>query len=232
MPGKGKKNHLVIPLLIILTLFTNFSCRFQRGGVPNVNPLPPLEGKSIVLGFRPALSQDKEPGVMRSPFSGAVFMAEQIPQGVPDKMTTILFERLQGHKGFELIGLSKAQGVSESIMSSDQNLSEIEILKRIGQAFSANAVMIGYIYRWQERKGTDYSVDSPASAAFELYLIRSDDGSVIWKGRFDKTQAPLSENILDMSSFLKGKGKWMTVEDMATLGLREMLDQCLTGSGE
>lgn len=229
---KSQIIRAVISVLIVVLLFINIGCQFQRGSVSRVNPLPSLAGKSVVLGFSSAITHDEDPGVMRSPFSGAVFMSEQIPPDVPDKMTAILFERLQNHKGFELIGPNKAKGVSEGLKSSGEDFSEIEILKRIGNAFSADAVMVGYIYRWRERKGTDYSVDSPASAAFELYLIRSNDGAVIWKARFDKTQAPLSENVLNMKSFLKGKGKWMTVEDLAGLGLNELLDQSLISDGE
>lgn len=228
MSGKSQR---IFPsfmcLLIVLFLTQAIGCQFQRGRVSGVNPLPVLEGKSIVIGFRPAISEGEEPGVTRSPFSGAVFMSEQIPQDVSDKMTNKLFDRLQGHERFELIGPNKARGVLASLMSSEHNLSEIEILKRTGQAFSAEAVMVGYIYRWQERKGTDYSVDRAASAAFDLYLIRSNDGAVLWKARFDETQVPLSENILNMESFLKGKGKWMTVEDLAYSGLSEALDQML-----
>lgn len=231
MHRKRKIYKQVIYCLIIGFLFLNIGCHFQRGGALKVNPLPPLEGKTIVLGFRPAITHGEDAGMMRSPFSGAVFMSEQIPSDVPDKMTAILFERLQNYEAFELIGPNKAKGVSEGLISSGQDLSEIEILKRTGRAFSADTVMVGYIYRWNERKGTDYSVDSPASAAFELYMIRSKDGAVIWKARFDKTQAPLSENILDMKSFIKGKGKWMTVEDLASLGLNELLDQSLISGG-
>jgi len=102
-------------------------------------------------------------------------------------------------------------------------MSDIDTFKRIGHEFSAETVMVGYIYRWQERKGTDYSADRPASTAFDLYLLRAEDGAVLWKGKFDKTQAPLSENILDARTFFKGKGKWMTVETLADLGLSDIL---------
>jgi hypothetical protein len=54
------------------------------------------------------------------------------------------------------------------------------------------------------------------------------DGEVLWKGRFDKTQTPLSENILDARTFFKGKGKWMTVESLADLGLSDMLGKSLS----
>jgi hypothetical protein len=138
-------------------------------------------------------------------------------------MTYNLFQRLKKKENYNLITPNMAKGVLSSLISSKQNLEDIEIYQKIGQAFSADNVMAGYIYRWQERDGTDYSAKRPASVAFDLYLIRTRDKSILWKGRFDKTQKSLSENILDVDFFLKSKGKWMTVSEMADLGLDSVL---------
>ena len=91
--------------------------------------------------------------------------------------------------------------------------------------------MAGYIYRWKDREGSDYSAGQPASVAFDLYLLRSRDGVVLWKGRFDKTQRSLSENLFDIRTFIEGKGKWMTAADLAELGLTEMLDRSFVIAG-
>jgi hypothetical protein len=221
IPGLSRLSDL-IGIILIFILILNINCQFQGGSVSKADLLPPRTGKTVVLGFRPAMSEGEEAGVIRSPLSGAVFMAEPVPPDISDKMTTKLFSLLSNYEGYELVGLDK------EALSSDQGMSEVETFKRIGREFSAETVMVGYIYRWQERKGTDYSADRPASVAFDLYLLRSVDGEVLWKGRFDKTQAPLSENILDARTFFKGKGKWMTVESLADLGLSDMLGKSLS----
>ncbi|MFC1531969.1 hypothetical protein ACFL7M_01180 [Thermodesulfobacteriota bacterium] len=219
-------------LWIILLIAINTGCQFQRGRVSQIRPLPLQTGKIVILGFSPAMPQGAATGVIRSPFSGAVFMAEPIPQDVADKMSANLFGKLLEYKGYELIGPNQASGVFAHLVTSDQGISDIKIFQRIGQAFSADAVMTGYIYRWREREGTDYSVNRPASVAFDIYLVRSKDGAVLWKSRFDKTQKSLSENILDMGTFLKGKARWMTVDGLAELGLAELLDNSLLAGKE
>ena len=45
----------------------------------------------------------------------------------------------------------------------------------------------------------------------------------MWKGKYDETQKSLSENLLDASKFFKGGGKWVTAENLAEMGLTEML---------
>ena len=226
MPNKNLRQfYLFTCLSIILLVALNASCQFQRGRTSQVKPTLFKPGKIVVVGFRPAMSHGEVPGVIRSPVSGAVFMAEPVPQGVAEKMTSKLFSRLVEYKGYELIGPKKANGAFESFLSSDQDMSDIETFQRVGQAFSADAVMMGYIFRWRERDGTDYSVNRPASTAFELYLIRPEDKAIMWKGRFDKTQTSLSENLLDMETFLKVKGQWVTVDRLAELGLADLLDK-------
>lgn len=202
----------LLGIILILILIPNIDCQFRGVGVKS-EPLPPRRGKTAVLGFTPAIPEGKEGGVISNPVSGTVFMAEPINADVADKMTAKLFNLLRNYEGYELVDLDKEE----------DGVSDIETFKRIGHEFSAETVMVGYIYRWRERKGTDYSADRPASTAFDLYLLRAQDGEVLWKGKFDKTQAPLSENILDIRTFLRGKGKWMTVEDLADLGLSDML---------
>ena len=221
-----RKNNIIVVLICLSSLILSISgCQFHRSLSPGERKLPTVGGKTIVLGFMPALSQGKESGVIRSPFSGAVFLADPVPSDVTDKMTDKLFALLKGSEQYELISHGKAKGVSSSLMSSDQGMSDMETFRKIGQALSAESVMLGYIYRWKEREGADYSVDRPASVAFDLYIIRSEDGSILWKRKFDKTQAPLSENVFDVSTFFKGKGRWMTVEELADMGLGEMFDK-------
>jgi hypothetical protein len=126
-------------------------------------------------------------------------------------------------KRFELISPGQARGVYSSLKLSDVVGSEIEIIKKIGLAFSAEGVLIGYLYRYREREGTDYAVDRPASVAFDLSLIGPQNGIVFWRGRFDKTQQHLSQNVLDMDTFMRGQGRWMTAERLAEIGLENVL---------
>ena len=89
---------------------------------------------------------------------------------------------------------------------------------------NARAVLIGKVYRFRQRDGTDYSVNRPASVAFHLDLIRVADGRVVWTGNFDETQHALSEDLFRLGAFLERKGRWVTAEDLAVYGLRRTLE--------
>lgn len=215
--------YLPICALIGLFYVLLVGCNLLPRYISSSKPIPPQTKKIVVFGFKPAISEGEKPGVIRSPVSGTVFMAEPVPQDIADRMTAKLFEKLLKTKNYSLISPNQAKGVLARLVSYEQILGDVEIFKKIGRAFSGDAVMAGYIYRWQEREGTDYSVNRPASAAFDLYMVRPDDGAILWKGKFDKTQRSLSENILDLKFFLMGRGRWMTVERLAHSGLTDLL---------
>jgi len=179
----------------------------------------------VFVGFRSAISPGGKPGVVHDPLSGSVFMAEPVPPDAAQTMTGTMFERLVAKKRFSLVSSGQARGGFLSVIGSDRpgRLGVVEVLQEVGKSFDADAVLVGYIYRWHERDGSDYGVNSPASVAFALHLMRTIDGAVIWRASFDKTQRSLAENILDLSTFLSGRGRWMTVRELALLGIKDLL---------
>lgn len=191
-------------------------------------------GKVVVVGFQAALSEGEESNVVRGPLCGTSFEAEPVPADVVRKMTAILFDRLSAAERYELVSPGQARGVYPSVIESDLHvaISRLEILQDVERTFGADAVLVGHIYRWQEREGSDYAVNRPASVAFDLYLLSSADTKILWKAKFDKTQKSLSENILDLGTFFEGRGRWMTVEKLAVIGLRKILAEMPTGSDE
>ena len=217
-------------LLILAGLLITGGCFHQKAQVLDNTSIPQLESL-VVFGFRPAMLQGKTPEVIRDPISGAIFMAQPVLSDVAQKMNKILFERLIADKKYELISPSQAEGVFSVLISSDINigLGPGELLQKMGQAFGADAVLAGYVFRWQEREGSDYAVKRPASTAFDLHLISSADGAILWSAKFEKTQRSLSENLFDLETFVKGRGRWMTVENLALFGLQKLLDEMPEG---
>ena len=56
----------------------------------------------------------------------------------------------------------------------------------------------------------------------ELVLIRVEDGRVLWKKNFQETQQPLSDDLFKLESFLERGGKWVTAEELAQSGLKNV----------
>jgi hypothetical protein len=210
-----KKGGPFLWLLALAGLLVYGGCHSQKTPASyEMHTATPIN-KVVVDGFHAAMPQGMQPDVVRDPLSGTAFMAEPVPQ----------------EKGYGLVSPDQAKLVFSSIIRSGKNvaISPIEVLQEVGNTFKADAVLTGYIYRWREREGTDYAVNRPASVAFDLHLISPAEGTILWKAKFDKTQRSLSENVFDLSTFIESKGKWLTVEKLAMLGLQKMLAEMPAG---
>jgi len=226
MPKSLPKGPYILFASLVTTLLVfHVACQSQRAQVPQEKPSLPEIKTMVVVGFVSSMSPWDTPQMVQSPISGAIFFAGPVSEEAVHKMTAILFECIVKAGRYDLISPGQARGVYSTLKLSDVVRGEIEIIQKIGKAFSADAVLSGYIYRWQEREGTDFAANRPASVAFDLYLVRPSDGSILWKGRFDKTQQSLSENVLDMKTFIKGRGRWMRAEKLAQLGLEGLLEE-------
>ena len=226
-----KKGGLFLWMLALAGLLVSGGCHSQKTPASyDMHTAMPIN-KVVVDGFHAAMPQGMQPDVVRDPLSGTAFMAEPVPQNVANRMTDILYNRVAAEKGYGLVSPDQAKLVFSSIIRSNENvaISPIEVLQEVGNTFKADAVLTGYIYRWREREGTDYAVNRPASVAFDLHLISPAEGTTLWKAKFDETQRSLLENVFDVSTFFESKGKWLTVEKLAMLGLQKMLAEMPAG---
>jgi hypothetical protein len=227
-----RKSQLFLWLWAVAYLLLNSGCHLQKTHVSDKKTPPPKVEKVVVVGFQAAMSRGEKADVVRDPLTGAIFMAEPVDYEVVGRINEILFASLVEDKRYDLISPGQAKGVFSSIVYSDLNvgMDPVKILQEVGKAFEADAVLAGHIYRWREREGTDYAVNRPASVAFNLHLVRPTDGAILWKGKFDKTQRSLFENLFDLATFFRGGGRWMTAKELAMPGLERLLVEMPAGA--
>jgi hypothetical protein len=94
----------------------------------------------------------------------------------------------------------------------------------LGKETRADAVLTGRVSRFQERVGTQFGSRHPASVAFQLELVQSADGEVLWSGAFDQTQQPLSSNLFDFWMFWREGPRWFTAAELARLGVERLVE--------
>ncbi|HMK64970.1 MAG TPA: hypothetical protein VK564_04195, partial [Thermodesulfobacteriota bacterium] len=152
---------------------------------------------------------------------GGVIEGEPLPI-----LTRILWDYLQKHgKGFDLISPGQIEGVYNVDLAKNLSLDPLPLMKTMGSQVKADYILWGEVFQYQERKGTSYGVERPASVSLDLHLLRVKDGVLVWKAQYSKTQKPLSDNLFEMGDFIKSKGKWVTAEELARQGLEEDLKE-------
>ncbi len=94
-----------------------------------------------------------------------------------------------------------------------------------GGPVKTDAVFLGRIFYFKDRKGGNYAVSEPSRVAFDMRIIRISDGLVLFHSEFDESQKPLLSNILNIRTFLKRKGRWIDAEEMALDAMDDALEE-------
>lgn len=179
-----------------------------------------------VVPFQRVMPEDPSIKTVSCPISGKIFMTcKPLGDVEAEKVVEKIFLRkLEDRRRLMIIPTGRTGGVYKRISADSFKVNQLGILQKVGRELEADGVIMGYVYRYRERKGYPYSVEKPASVAFGIYLIRVSDGTLVWKGIFDRTQGSLLENILQVSYFFKQGGKWLTAEELSEVGVDKILE--------
>lgn len=143
--------------------------------------------------------------------------AKVAPEGVAQ--VTALFLHGMEKYGYSMIPYD--EGTKEQLT---QNGSlPLNAVKSLSEKTGADAVLTGIVTRYEEREGGPIGVKKPASAGFEVNLISTEDGTILWKGGYAETQKSLLEDVSLLPDFIKRRGTWLSVEELAKGGAEEVL---------
>ena len=175
-----------------------------------------------VISFQPLIPGEKQGNTVICPICGTDYSSGKILKGSEKVVEEVFVDKLHKLKEVELIPSDKAQSVYKRIASESLKGPLLNIFKKVGRELGADVLAVGYVYRYTEREGYNYSAEHPASVFFEIHLIKTIDGSIIWRGFFDKTQKSLMEDVFQISSFFRGGGKLMTARQLTEQGMNEI----------
>lgn len=212
-----------LPVLSLALLLFFSVCRPANAWADANNQQAPagLKLKIIAVApFRSAAEHDNGRESARCPVSGAIIRTCPIPAGSEKILEDLFVKKTARYSDVSW----KIYSQTRSALSPESfKLWKVSSLQKVGRDLNADAVITGHVFCFRERVGYPLSVEKPASVAFGIYLVRTGDGGILWKGVFNRTQQSLFENLLQAGSFIKGGGKWLTSEELADLGIDEIL---------
>jgi hypothetical protein len=212
-------------LLILVFSLTLFACHHrQDAGVSVAEGRVDFE-RIAVLPFQQITPEDLHSGAVRCPLCGGIFSAAKADGNPEAAVEERFLEQLEKRKPkFSVISGDRVAGVYRRVSAESLKAPLLKVLRDAGSELGADGIVIGYLYRFRERKGEPFAVEHPASVAFEIHLIRVGDGVLVWRGAFDRKQGSLMEDLFQLPSFFREKGRWVTAGELAEEGLAKMLE--------
>ena len=157
------------------------------------------------------------------PICKGVIQRGEILLGSQNTLTRLLEQKMEALGTFKVLPLEK---VEETFSQVDRRQFELKPMRssiQLGKTWNMDFIFIGVLFRFEERIGSSIGAEKPASVGFDVHLIRLKDEKMVWTGKFDETQRPLSENLFKIGSFVRRKGSWLTAEELSSVGMDEML---------
>ena len=178
----------------------------------------------LILPFKNMSAIYGDSDSLKSPLSGQVYLTGEVQKGAADFLTKNLEALIKSRTDFTVLPEKHMNKFLSDPASGDKKIkSERLFLMEAGRLAKADVVLAGYLYRFKQRAGTGYAVETPASVAFGIHLVNVSDGRILWSGHIDETQHSLSDNLFEIGSFFKRGAKWITSEEMAVSGLEDLI---------
>ncbi len=116
-------------------------------------------------------------------------------------------------------------GVDPSARRAAGYNSALEYWVSVGKQAGVELLIVPQILNWEERQGSAAGVVSSAAIDVNYYLINIKENSLIQRSHFEEKQLPLASNLLDIGTFLKRGGKWLTAQELADESVQKMIEE-------
>lgn len=229
--GAIVKAFRISSLLMLVLSVVAISCASDQGG-RRVSGVKSQESatagiaaiKSLaVIDFFEAKPVDAPGKSYSCHVTGLIFGPGEVTAG-SGEVVADQFRYYLAEQGFVVAPEPETVKAAANIRLGDASSYNVAQAVEAGMKLGVDAVVLGSVMRFEERVGTKFSVDKPASVSFSVALVNVRKGEIIWKAKFEKTQQPLFSNIMDFGTFVKGGMVWQTADRLAGIGVESVVN--------
>jgi hypothetical protein len=182
-----------------------------------------VPSKIAVLPFQKVTSSDGGKGPAWGPLTRSAHLGGTIIKGATESLDSALANYLPSISRIPLVPAPQTGLVYNLLVGRDLEDTMRQEIMATGKKLNADAVMIGFVYRFKQREGGPYSAEEPAAVSFDLSVVRTRDGSIIWRDSFEEKQENLAQNFLKIEQFMKHGMRWYTAQELGSIGVQKLL---------
>lgn len=150
-----------------------------------------------------------------------------VPETAAHRITTKVVSALASRPALRVIGPQESSSmVSEGAKEDLPSLKAMA--QEVGTRLQVDGVLTGLVRTYREREGSKLGA-KPAAVGFEVYLMRSSDGTVLWLGEYFEEQKPLTQDVV---GFFEKGGGFVTADTLAELGVQKVMKAFPVGRGD
>lgn len=174
-----------------------------------------------IIPFESGLSPAGDPGGREELFRA--FQSAEVDPEATRVIADLFRDHIKNTGEFTVRAETEVAETLERLQPDLEGRTAMEAAVRVGQALKVDAVLIGSILAYEDRRGGPVAVDRPARVGFVSSLISIPEGQAIWTGKYFERQQSLTENLATLSLFWKRSGRWLTAEELARYAVGQAL---------
>ncbi len=221
----GKKTFLGLSTTVALALaFGLFFgvCPGLAEQTDSATPSRALEKIGVMPFFRGSSGYSLAESLV-CPVCQLAYDPESLSPDCDKVLTQYIQEGLEKKLGGRVLPLPLVAKTYAQIPVDDLRDTALALSQKVGKLLGADFMAVGSVWKYRERVGGIQAVSSPASVAFALHLVDVQSGNIVWSKSFVQTQRSLSENLLNAKAFFEQGAKWLTADELASYGVKEIL---------
>jgi hypothetical protein len=207
--------HILLLLALCLVLATSACSRRPRSTADVPRTLSQSYAISVAPFTQPINSSQLITGHI--PENQGRIADEQLPSLDRQFQTVLTTDTKRQYKFINTITLPK----DLTKFHSSEQPQALPLWLAYGKKEGAQLLLVPQVLDWNEREGSNAGVTQAAHVRVEFFLINIATGSVVERSVYEVQQEGLVDNLLNVGSFIKRRGQWVTAEQLCVEGMHK-----------
>ena len=217
----GGKRAFILSLVLVLS---GCGPRYFQGLIlPDITKYPLKQIALLPFESAPGKGPSAAPNGGKQGEELTAFEGVRVEPEAQKVITDIFMETIEKAGKYSLIPQEEVDTAMDRMELKMQEISQREVVLKLGEGLRVDAIMVGSVFAYEERRGGPLAVDRPATVGFTASLISIPDGKTLWTGNYFERQQSLTENIALFPLFWKRHGQWLTARELAEYGVEQVL---------
>jgi hypothetical protein len=200
-----------------------------------VHAAPPPNGETTYVDFEhvavmPFFVGKRQPNIdetadktLSCPVGVLCEGADDIDPDAGRALTRMVYDGLRMKFFEKVVSLELTRSAYDQVVVDAPSDTPRALARKLGRSLGADYVVVGTLWRYRDRGRVPASPDSAASVAFALYLVDVESGVRVWRGVFDQTQQPLTDDLFKARQSLQMGVKWLSARELTRFGVEKVL---------
>lgn len=186
-------------------------------------------GRLAILPFTTDLYVEKSQD-SREPFivcllEGKRFDVSTIPPSAPGEITALFAQQLSIKGGYDLILPGEVGAFIKRRQLDPSVLGPRAFFGLIAEGLDVDAVVAANVYLYEERRGSSFGAERPASVSIDIHLLDGRSGELLWEADYNEAQSALSDNVGNLGLVVQRGAQFLTVSELASWAVEQIIER-------